>query len=186
MITSDSCSGLPECAAEFHPDAGWQKCVVHFYRNVFSKVLRPKIREVAAMLKAIRAAEDLGAAQEKARHVAAKLRDQRLTKAAELVEASITETFGYYAFPQKHWHLFRTNNPLEHTARDRPAHAHRWRVPRPAIGAEPGRGAATPCRQHRLVDQGVSLDGSAEGLPTHQHHHLSPGRTPLSQNRMFE
>ena len=70
------------------------------------------------MLKAIHAAEDLGAAQEKARHVAAKLRDQRLTRAAELVEASIAETFGYYAFPEEHWRRIRTNNPLERILRE--------------------------------------------------------------------
>ncbi len=118
LIISDACIGLAESAAEFYPDAGWQRCVVHFYRNVFSHVPRPKMREVAAMLKAIHAAEDLGAAQEKARQVAAKLRDQRLTRAAELVEASIAETFGYYAFPEEHWRRIRTNNPLERILRE--------------------------------------------------------------------
>jgi transposase-like protein len=43
-------------------DAHWQRCTVHFYRNVFSHVPRPKMREVAAMLKAIHAAEDVQAA----------------------------------------------------------------------------------------------------------------------------
>jgi putative transposase len=118
LIISDACIGLAESAAEFYPDAGWQRCVVHFYRNVFSHVPRPKMREAAAMLKAIHAAEDLGAAQEKARQVAAKLRDQRLTRAAELVEASIAETFGYYAFPEEHWRRIRTNNPLERILRE--------------------------------------------------------------------
>ena len=43
--------GLAESAAEFFR-AAWQRCTVHFYRNVFSHVPRPKMREVAAMLKA--------------------------------------------------------------------------------------------------------------------------------------
>ncbi|MEZ5776675.1 MAG: IS256 family transposase [Hyphomicrobiaceae bacterium] len=118
LIVSDACIGLAESAAEFYPEAGWQRCTVHFYRNVFSHVPRPKMREVAAMLKAIHAAEDLGAAQEKAQQVVAKLRDQRLTSAAELVEASIAETFGYYAFPEEHWRRIRTNNPLERILRE--------------------------------------------------------------------
>ena len=59
LIISDACMGLAESAAEFFPDAGWQRCVVHFYRNVFSHVPRPKMREVAAMLKAIHASEDV-------------------------------------------------------------------------------------------------------------------------------
>ena len=118
LIISDACIGLAESAAEFFPDAAWQRCVVHFYRNVFSHVPRPKMREVAAMLKAIHAAEDVQAARDKARQVVAKLRDGRLTRAAELVESGIEETFGYYAFPEEHWRRIRTNNPLERILRE--------------------------------------------------------------------
>ncbi len=118
LIISDACMGLAESAAEFFPDAAWQRCTVHFYRNVFSHVPRPKMREVAAMLKAIHAAEDVQAARDKARQVVAKLREQRLTRAAELVETSIEETLGYYAFPEEHWRRIRTNNPLERILRE--------------------------------------------------------------------
>jgi transposase-like protein len=118
LIISDACIGLAESAAEFFPDAAWQRCTVHFYRNVFSHVPRPKMREVAAMLKAIHAAEDVQAAREKARQVSAKLRDQRLTKAAELIESGIEETLAYYQFPEEHWRRIRTNNPLERILRE--------------------------------------------------------------------
>jgi transposase-like protein len=118
LIISDACIGLAESAAEFFPEAGWQRCMVHFYRNVFSHVPRPKMREVAAMLKAIHAAEDVAAAREKARQVGAKLRGQRLIRAAELVEAQGEETFAYYAFPEEHWRRIRTNNPLERLLRE--------------------------------------------------------------------
>jgi transposase-like protein len=118
LIISDACIGLAESAAEFFPDAAWQRCVVHFYRNVFSHVPRPKMREAAAMLKAIHAAEDAQAAREKAGQVVAKLREQRLTRAAELVENGIEETFAYYGFPEEHWRRVRTNNPLERILRE--------------------------------------------------------------------
>jgi transposase-like protein len=118
LIISDACIGLAESAAEFFPDAAWQRCTVHFYRNVFSHVPRQKMREVAAMLKAIHAAEDVQAAREKARQVSAKLRDHRLTKAAELVESGIEETLAYYGFPEEHWRRIRTNNPLERILRE--------------------------------------------------------------------
>jgi putative transposase len=118
LIISDACIGLAESAAEFFPDARWQRCIVHFYRNVFSHVPRPKLREVAAMLKAIHAAEDVQAAKEKALQVIAKLRKQRLTRAAALVEASVEETFAYYSFPEEHWRRIRTNNPLERILRE--------------------------------------------------------------------
>lgn len=91
---------------------------MHFYRNVFSHVPRPKMREVAAMLKAIHAAEDVHAAREKARQVVAKLKDQRMTKAADLIEASVDETLAYYGFPEEHWRRIRTNNPLERILRE--------------------------------------------------------------------
>src|SRR6476661_8931157 len=118
LIISDACIGLAESAAEYYPDACWQRCVVHFYRNVFSHVPRPKMREAAAMLKAIHAAEDVAEAREKALRVRAKLREQRMTKAAELVESGIEETFAYYAFPEEHWRRIRTNNPLERILRE--------------------------------------------------------------------
>jgi putative transposase len=118
LIISDACLGLAESAAEFFPDARWQRCIVHFYRNVFSHVPRPKMREVAAMLKAIHAAEDVTEAREKALRVGAKLREQRMTKAAELVEGGIEETLAYYAFPEEHWRRIRTNNPLERILRE--------------------------------------------------------------------
>jgi len=113
LITSDACIGLAESAAEFFPDARWQRCTVHFYRNVFSHVPASKVREVADMLKAIHASEDRAAAEDKAQQVVAKLRDQRMGRAAELVEASVGETLAYYAFPSEHWRRIRTNNPLE-------------------------------------------------------------------------
>ena len=59
--------GLAESAAEFFPDTAWQRCVVvHWYRNIFSHVPSTKVREIAAMLKAIHASEDIAAAREKA------------------------------------------------------------------------------------------------------------------------
>ena len=38
LIVSDACLGLIESAVEFYPDAQWHRCMVHFYRNVFSVV----------------------------------------------------------------------------------------------------------------------------------------------------
>ena len=118
LVVSDACIGLSESIGDFYPDARWQRCTVHFYRNVFSHVPSTKVRNVAAMLKAIHASEDLAAAQEKARQVVAKLRAQRLDRAAELVEASVHETITYYHFPSQHWRRIRTNNPLERIMRE--------------------------------------------------------------------
>jgi transposase-like protein len=113
LAVSDKCLGLVEALGEVYPDAAWQRCKVHFYRNVFTVVPRGRMREVAAMLKAIHAQEDREAAQEKAQAVAAKLEAMKLAKAAATVREGIHETLRYYDFPSTHWRHLRTNNPLE-------------------------------------------------------------------------
>jgi putative transposase len=118
LFVSDKCLGLIENLAEFYPEARWQRCVVHFYRNVWTKVPSGKVKEVAAMLKAIHAQEDREAAREKARQVAEKLRAMKLRDAGELTEAGIEETLSYYEFPREHWRCLRTNNPLERLMRE--------------------------------------------------------------------
>jgi putative transposase len=118
LVVSDACRGLMESATEYLPEARWQRCVVHFYRNVFSLVPSGKVRDVARMLKAIHAQEDRKAAAEKMVAVIAELRRQRLAKAADLLEESGHETLTYYAFPDSHWIKLRTNNPLERIMRE--------------------------------------------------------------------
>lgn len=113
LIISDACRGLVESMAEYLPEAQWQRCMVHFYRNVFSHVPSTKVREVTHMLKAIHAQENRQAAQHKAAAVIAELRARRMTRAAELIENSVDETLTYYSFPDSHWRKIRTNNPLE-------------------------------------------------------------------------
>jgi len=113
LLISDKCLGLVEALGEFFPQACWQRCVVHFYRNVFTAVPRGRVREVAALLKAIHAQEDREAALAKAEQVVAKLEGMRLGKAAETVRRGVAETVGYMSFPREHWLRIRTNNPLE-------------------------------------------------------------------------
>jgi len=118
LFTSDCCLGLVEALGECFPDAAWQRCIVHFYRNIFSVVPSTKVQEVAAMLKAIHAQEDADATRQKATEIIAKLTAMRLTKAADSVRASIEETLTYLLFPREHWRRIRTNNPLERLNRE--------------------------------------------------------------------
>ena len=118
LIISDACRGLVEAAAEVFPKTDWQRCVVHFYRNVFSHVPNGKVAEVARMLKAIHAQEDRRAAKTKATEVVERLKAMKLRTAAELVEQKVGETMSYYAYPSTHWRQIRTNNPLERIIRE--------------------------------------------------------------------
>ena len=71
------------------------------------------MKEVAAMLKAIHAQEDKKAAREKAEAVVQKLKDMKLSKAAEKVLEGIDETLSYHDFPREHHRHIYTNNPME-------------------------------------------------------------------------
>ena len=118
LIISDACRGLIEAVAEVFPKTDWQRCVVHFYRNVFSHVPNGKVAEVARMLKAIHVQEDRKAAQVKATEIVTRLKAMKLKAAAELLEQRVAETLTYYAYPPTHWRQIRTNNPLERIIRE--------------------------------------------------------------------
>ncbi len=118
LITGDKALGMVEAIGQVFPDAKYQRCIVHFYRNVFSVVPKQKVKAVAKMLKAIHAQEDKKAAREKAKRVAEKLRSMKLSKAASKVEDYIEETLTYMSFPEQHWTRIRTNNTLERLNRE--------------------------------------------------------------------
>jgi putative transposase len=118
LFISDKCLGLVESLGEFYPEAAWQRCVVHFYRNVLSVVPTGRARAVAAMLKAIHAQEDRESARQKAEAVVAKLEAMKLPKAAQVVREGIEQTLSHMAFPREHWRCLRTNNPLERLNRE--------------------------------------------------------------------
>ncbi|MCG3122662.1 MAG: hypothetical protein GIKADHBN_01055 [Phycisphaerales bacterium] len=118
VFITDKCLGLVEALAEFYPEAAWQRCVVHWYRNVMTAVPQGKVREVAAMLKAIHAQEDRTSAEQKAAAVVEKLEGMRLAKAAGIVREGVHETLSYMSFPREHWRCIKTNNPLERLNRE--------------------------------------------------------------------
>jgi len=113
LFISDKCMGLIESLAEYYPEAKWQRCTVHWYRNVLSVVPRGRMKEVVAMLKAIHAQEDKQAARDKAEAVTEKLETMKLYKAAEKVREGLDETLSYHDFPREHHRHIYTNNMLE-------------------------------------------------------------------------
>jgi putative transposase len=92
LFIGDKCLGLIEALNEVYPKARYQRCVVHFYRNVFSTIPRGKVKLVAAMLKAIYAQEDKQAAGLKIEDAVAKLKEMKLLEAAKKVEMTAWET----------------------------------------------------------------------------------------------
>ena len=109
---------MPETIKEVFPESKYQRCIVHFYRNVFSVVPRGKIRDVAMMFKAIHSQESKEAARQKAEQVAQSLRKMKLKSAAKKVEDSTEEKLTFMDFPSQHWTRIRTNDTLERLNRE--------------------------------------------------------------------
>ena len=118
FIVGDKCLGMLEAVGEVFPEAKYQRCTVHFYRNVVSVVPRSKVRLVAKMLRAIHAQESKKAARKKAAAIFAGLQGMKLQEAAKKVSESIDETLTYYDFPSEHWMKIRTNNAIERLNRE--------------------------------------------------------------------
>ncbi len=118
LIIGDKCLGMLESIPEVFPDAKYQRCTVHFYRNIFSATPRNKMKEVSMLLKAIHAQECKASAKEKAKQVSDKLREMKLASAAKKVEDGIEETLTYMDFPSQHWTRIRTNNTIERLNRE--------------------------------------------------------------------
>ena len=104
---------MVESIGEVFPNARYQRCTVHMYRNIFSVVPHKTVKEVAKMLKAIHAQENKAAAKEKAKSVISRLREMKLNKAADKLENGLEETLTYMDFPSEHRLRIRTNNVIE-------------------------------------------------------------------------
>ena len=118
MVTGDRCQGMVGALEEVFPQARYQRCTVHFYRNVLNKVPKQKRTLVAKMLKAIHAQESKEAAVAKADEVASSLERMRLGAAAKVVREGYLETLTYTDFPMQHWTRIRTNNAIERLNRE--------------------------------------------------------------------
>ena len=118
MFIGDKDAGMVGSIAEVFPEAAYQRCTVHFYRNVLAKVPKTRRAKVAAMLKAIHAMETREASERKAAEVADELESMKLEEAAKTVRGGCAETLTYTRFPAAHWRRIRTNNAIERLNRE--------------------------------------------------------------------
>lgn len=118
LVTGDKSLGMLGALEEVFPEARYQRCTVHFYRNVFGKVPRQKRTRVAKMLKAIHAQESREASEAKASEAADPLESMKLFAAAKVVREGCAETLAYTDFPMQHWTRIRTNNAIERLNRE--------------------------------------------------------------------
>lgn len=115
LVVGDRCAGLVSTVNSMLPNAKYQRCMVHFMRNVLSKT-PPSHREWAsAALKAIFAQENRESAMAKAGTVAGEMEERKLKAAANCLREGVGETTTYLLpeFPANHRIKLRTNNMIE-------------------------------------------------------------------------
>ncbi len=112
LITSDAHEGLKAAAARHFQGASWQRCQVHFTRDMTGKVAFAKRKELAADLREVFAASDRGTALSVAARVADRWRPAH-PKVADAIDNEIEECLTALAFPAGHRLFIRTNNALE-------------------------------------------------------------------------
>ena len=168
LVVGDRCAGLVSTVGELLPKARYQRCMVHFMRNVLAKVSPRHTRWAADALKAIFASETRQAALEKAESIATQMDARKLKEAAKCLREGIGETTTYLLddYPVEHRRRIRTNNMIRATQpRNTPQNSRRGSVPRRQERTH-AHHCENPLRhRQRLVDP--PLPGH---VPTPRHH----------------
>jgi len=117
LAISDAHQGLREAAETVLIGASWQRCRVHFMRNVLAHVPKGDKAIVAAALRTIFAQPNQEAASQQLTEVVGAMRP-RWPKAAQVLVAAEHDVLAYMAFPPSHWTRIYSTNPLERLNRE--------------------------------------------------------------------
>jgi transposase-like protein len=112
LVISDAHRGLKAAIDAIFHGASWQRCRVHFMRNVLALIPKAEKAMVAALLRTIFAQPHREAAGEQLGLVC-DLLAKRWPNAAQLVRSAEDDILAYMAFPTEHWKRIYSNNPLE-------------------------------------------------------------------------
>jgi putative transposase len=112
LVISDAHEGLKGAIAAVLLGAAWQRCRVHFLRNVLARIPKGSAEMVLALIRTIWAQPDPGAVRDQLDEVAARLEPRFPAVAAMLIEAKADVT-AFAAFPFSHWRKIWSTNPLE-------------------------------------------------------------------------
>jgi putative transposase len=112
LVISDGHEGLKGAIAAVLLGSAWQRCRVHFLRNVLSRIPKGSAEMVLAAIRTIWAQPDATLVAEQLDEIAAKLEPRFPAVAAMLTEAKADVT-AFAAFPFSHWRKIWSTNPLE-------------------------------------------------------------------------
>jgi putative transposase len=116
LVVSDAHGGL-KAAVRKVLKAEWQRCKVHFYRNVLVHVGKRSQAEVSEAMKAVFVQRDEKSAKAKASDLIRQFQS-RFAKAMEIFEAGIDDVLSYLHYPQSHRTRLSSNNPIERLNRE--------------------------------------------------------------------
>ena len=112
LVISDAHEGLKGAIATIFLGSAWQRCKVHFLRNVLSRIPKGSAEMVLALIRTIWSQPDAAAVREQLDEVATRLEPRFPAVAAMLTEAKADLT-AFAAFPLSHWKKIWSTNPLE-------------------------------------------------------------------------
>jgi putative transposase len=112
LVVSDDHEAIKAAVAGELPGAEWQRCVVHFERNVLSSVPASAMSEVAEDLKAIFKVRREKTARALVEEFV-EMYGGRFPKAVSVFEAGIDDALTYLRYPGSHHARIRTTNMLE-------------------------------------------------------------------------
>jgi transposase-like protein len=112
LVTSDAHEGLKAAIGQVLSGASWQRCRVHFMRNLLCHVPRGDQAMVAAALRTVFAQPHQEAAHRQLRAVYEAMLP-RWPKAAQVLSEAENDILAYMVFPQEHWKRIYSNNVLE-------------------------------------------------------------------------
>jgi putative transposase len=112
LVISDAHAGLTAAIRRTMQGTSWQRCRVHYMRNLLPLIPRAHQDMVSAAFRTIFALTDKNAVTKRWDEVTDMFDDQ-FPKAAELMRSTKTDVLAFTAFPPAHWRKIWSNNPLE-------------------------------------------------------------------------
>ncbi len=116
LVVSDAHAGLKAAIGQVL-GATWQRCTVHFLRDMLGHVAKAQQPLVSGAIRQIFAASDGTEARQRLVEVADQLAGPA-PKVARLLEDAEADLLAFYAFPAEHWPKLRSTNPLERVNRE--------------------------------------------------------------------
>jgi transposase-like protein len=112
LVISDAHEGLKGAIAGVFVGSAWQRCRVHFMRNVLARVPKGSSEMVAAAVRTIFAQPDSAAVADQLETIADKL-GRQFPAVASMLRDAAPDILAFAAFPQSHWRKIWSTNPLE-------------------------------------------------------------------------